>query len=246
MGIAAVAVYAEPVVDTASSKQTTAVDETSYAFGVALGSQFLGSGIVFKYDDFAKGFRDSIEGASTLSEDEALTLANAAYRAALAGKAEENKIKETAFFVANAKEEGIVTEESGLQYRVITEGTGAKPLITDTVQVHYKGSLLDGTEFDSSYNRGEPTEFALYEVIDGWAEGLQLMSVGSKYELFIPSDLAYGENGASSVIPPYSPLIFEVELLAIIDVEETETTADEEIPTDDEAWVDSGTDSEQQ
>lgn len=128
---------------------------------------------------------------------------------------EENKAKGRAFLADNAKKAGVTTTPSGLQYRVITQGTGSKPLATDKVKVHYKGTLIDGTEFDSSYKRGEPIEFPLNGVIKGWTEGVQLMSVGSKYEFFIPSELAYGDREVGGVIPAGSTLVFEVELLGI-------------------------------
>ncbi|MFM7774269.1 MAG: FKBP-type peptidyl-prolyl cis-trans isomerase [Candidatus Kapaibacterium sp.] len=128
---------------------------------------------------------------------------------------EENKAKGAAFLAENAKKAGVTTTASGLQYRVITQGTGAKPLATDKVKVHYKGTLIDGSEFDSSYKRGEPIEFPLNGVIKGWTEGVQLMSVGSKYEFFIPSELAYGDREVGGVIPAGSTLVFEVELLGI-------------------------------
>jgi FKBP-type peptidyl-prolyl cis-trans isomerase len=125
------------------------------------------------------------------------------------------KEKGEAFLQENAKKEGVKTTASGLQYEVLTEGTGKKPGPTDTVRVHYRGTLLDGTEFDSSYKRGEPISFRLNQVIPGWTEGLQLMSEGSTYRLFIPSNLAYGSRGAGGVIGPDETLIFEVELLAV-------------------------------
>lgn len=119
------------------------------------------------------------------------------------------------FLQENAKKAGVMTTASGLQYRVLTEGTGPRPAASDTVEVHYRGTFTDGKEFDSSYKRGQPLTFALRGVIAGWTEGLQLMTVGSKYELVIPYTLAYGEKGAGGVIPPYATLIFEVELLGI-------------------------------
>jgi FKBP-type peptidyl-prolyl cis-trans isomerase len=119
------------------------------------------------------------------------------------------------FLARNAQEPGVMTTASGLQYKVITEGSGAQPTATDTVTVHYRGTLIDGTEFDSSYSRGEPISFPLNGVIPGWTEGLQLMTVGSKYILYIPSELGYGAQGAGAAIPPNSTLIFEVELLGI-------------------------------
>lgn len=119
------------------------------------------------------------------------------------------------FLDANGKKEGVTTTASGLQYKVIKAGTGAQPKATDTVKVHYKGTFLDGKTFDSSYDRGEPISFPLNRVIAGWTEGVQLMPVGSTYEFYIPSNLAYGERGAGGVIPPNSTLIFVVELLDI-------------------------------
>ena len=120
-----------------------------------------------------------------------------------------------AFLAANAKKEGVVTTASGLQYKVLQAGTGPKPKATDTVNVHYHGTFIDGKTFDSSYDRGEPISFPLNRVIAGWTEGVQLMPVGSKYEFYIPYKLAYGERGAGGAIPGYATLIFQVELLAI-------------------------------
>ncbi len=123
--------------------------------------------------------------------------------------------KGQAFLAENGKKEGVTTTATGLQYKVITEGAGKKPKATDVVKVHYRGTLLDGTEFDSSYKRKEPIEFGLNQVIRGWTEGVQLMSEGSKYEFYIPSPLAYGSRGAGGDIGPDETLIFEVELLAV-------------------------------
>jgi FKBP-type peptidyl-prolyl cis-trans isomerase len=119
------------------------------------------------------------------------------------------------FLEENAKKEGVNVTSSGLQYKVIKEGYGTKPKATETVVVHYRGTLIDGTEFDSSYKRNQPISFPLNGVIAGWTEGLQLMKTGAKYEFYIPYNLAYGERGAGGVIPPYAPLIFEVELLEV-------------------------------
>ena len=131
-------------------------------------------------------------------------------------EAAENLVKETEFLAENGKKSGITTTESGLQYEVLTQGSGAMPTATDKVKVHYKGTLLDGTVFDSSYDRDTPIEFQLNGVIKGWTEGLQLMKIGSKYKFYIPSKLGYGERGAGQVIPGNATLIFEVELLDIL------------------------------
>ena len=135
---------------------------------------------------------------------------------AVAKAAESNKKAGAEFLAENAKKEGVKVTASGLQYRVITEGSGAKPVASSKVKVHYTGKLLDGTVFDSSVQRGEPIDFALNQVIPGWTEGVQLMTPGSKYEFFIPSNLAYGDRGAGNAIPPGAALIFEVELLAVL------------------------------
>ncbi|HSG59827.1 MAG TPA: FKBP-type peptidyl-prolyl cis-trans isomerase, partial [Pseudomonadales bacterium] len=130
-------------------------------------------------------------------------------------EASKNAEASAAFLAENATKDGVVTTESGLQYKVITEGTGAKPGPTDTVEVHYRGTLIDGTEFDSSYRRGETVSFPVNGVIAGWTEALQLMQEGAKYELYIPSDLAYGPGGTGGPIGPNQALIFEVELVSV-------------------------------
>jgi FKBP-type peptidyl-prolyl cis-trans isomerase FklB len=139
-----------------------------------------------------------------------------AARAAAASAAEENVKAGKAFLEENKAKEGVQVTASGLQYKVIKEGTGKKPVATDKVKVHYTGKLIDGNVFDSSVQRGEPAVFGVTQVIPGWVEGLQLMNVGSKYEFVIPSELAYGERGAGAAIPPGAVLVFEVELLAIV------------------------------
>jgi len=133
--------------------------------------------------------------------------------------AEQNRQQGVAFLAANAGKDGIIVRPSGLQYKVLRQGSGSKPTITDSVTVHYRGTLIDGSEFDSSYDRGEPSTFAVNGVIRGWTEGLQLMSVGSRYLLFVPSALAYGSGGKGDKIGPEATLIFDVELLAVNDSE---------------------------
>jgi FKBP-type peptidyl-prolyl cis-trans isomerase len=192
--------------------------DVSYAFGVALGADLRQTGLRFNYDEFIKAFKDSIEGKDTrISTEEASDIIRTAYDAAMAARAEENKQREAAYLAENGGKSGIQTTASGLQYEVIVQGTGPKPGASSTVEVHYEGTLIDGTVFDSSYVRGESAQFPLDRVIPGWAEGIQLMSQGSTYRLFIPSELAYGPQGAGNFIPPNSLLIFKVELLSIVE-----------------------------
>jgi FKBP-type peptidyl-prolyl cis-trans isomerase FklB len=197
--------------------------KVSYAIGFFNGSSFKRDSIDVKVSDFVKGMTDGMTGATpTMTEDEMRSLLMAfgqELRVKMMEKAkvqgEENKKKGDEFLAANAKKEGVKTTASGLQYKVITEGTGAMPKATDTVKVNYKGTTIDGKEFDSSYKRNEPTEFPVNGVIPGWTEAMQLMKVGSKWQLFIPASLAYGEN-APAQIGPNQVLIFEVELLDIV------------------------------
>jgi FKBP-type peptidyl-prolyl cis-trans isomerase FkpA len=167
------------------------------------------------------GFADAMEGNMQFTETEIQTLAQASDTALRAAqqveadaKAEAVIAEGVAYLAENAKREGVITTESGLQYEIVTEGDGASPTAADTVKVHYRGTLIDGTEFDSSYKREEPISFPLNGVIRGWTEGLQLMKVGSTHRLYIPSELGYGSSTAGS-IPPNSVLIFDVELLEI-------------------------------
>jgi FKBP-type peptidyl-prolyl cis-trans isomerase FkpA len=217
---AACTLYAKAIAEEVSLADEKA--DTSYAFGFVLGQDLQGAGLDFNYAAFAEGFRAAVEGnaGAKFTIDEAIDRAQTALQAADAAMAEENRIKEALFLVDNAKKDTVLVTGSGLQYEVIREGSGAKPAREDLVTVHYEGSLIDGTVFDSSFERGEPVEFGLGGVIPGWTEGLQLMNVGSVYRLYIPSRLAYGEQGAGRVIPPYSTLVFEVELLAILEAED--------------------------
>ena len=228
MSLVAAAAYAEPMADVAVKQAAVnEADDTSYAFGMILGSQFKGMDIPFNYADYVKGFQAGIEGNPRLAEAAAVALAQAAYAEAIERRSAARKAGEDQFLAENAGKSGVKTTESGLQYEVISEGSGPKPAAEDTVEVNYEGKLIDGTVFDSSYQRGESTKFSLTDVIDGWSEGLQLMNTGSKYRLYIPSKLAYGDSGAGEVIPPYSALIFEVELVSIV--------ADEADPPEDAA-----------
>jgi FKBP-type peptidyl-prolyl cis-trans isomerase len=201
--------------------------DTSYALGMYMASQFPLPGIHYDYQAFAEGFKAFTEAEETrFSMDEATEKINtglAAYFAEYYGEpaetdrqaAEANLAEGEAFLLGNGQKGGVVTTSSGLQYEVITEGSGMKPGPADMVRVNYEGTLLDGTVFDSSYARGTPAEFNVNGVIGGWIEGLQLMSEGSEYRFFIPANLAYGERGNQG-IPPNSVLIFKVELLSIV------------------------------
>jgi FKBP-type peptidyl-prolyl cis-trans isomerase len=208
-----------------ASDDTIAFDkDASYALGMYLAAQFNIPDVTYDYKSFQEGFKAFTEAEETrFSMDEAITKIQAAFELISAresgrsdAQGEVSKAEGEAFLAENKTKPGVITTSSGLQYEVITEGSGAKPGAGDTVQVHYEGVLLDGTVFDSSYSRGEPAEFPLGNVIAGWTEGLQLMTEGSVYRFFIPSELAYGTRGSGSSIPPNSALIFMVELLSIV------------------------------
>jgi FKBP-type peptidyl-prolyl cis-trans isomerase len=198
-------------------------DKLSYAMGMDLGTQLKARAVDIDPAIFARGLKDALSGAKTaLTEDEAkgfiteLQKAQVAKQAALAkAVAEKNKTEGDAFLAANKANAGVVTLPSGLQYKALTTGTGKRPTATDTVVCHYRGTLIDGKEFDSSFKRGEPASFPVGKVIKGWTEVLQLMPVGSKWQVFIPSNLAYAERGAGADIGPNATLIFEIELVAI-------------------------------
>ena len=200
------------------------LDSASYAFGLAMASNLKSGGLEsLNYDLLTKGLKDAFTGASPLMTEQVSQNAInnifeglAKVREEKEKKKYEPQIKEgEAFLAQNKTKPGIKTTPSGLQYEVLTEGTGAQPKATDKVTVHYKGTLLNGLEFDSSYKRNEPASFGLNQVIPGWTEGVQLMKEGAKYRFFIPYQLAYGSRGAGGDIPPFSTLIFEVELVKV-------------------------------
>ena len=189
----------------------------SYALGMNMGTSLRADNLFPDMDEFLQGMKDALYGSETrYTMEEAYMVFNEAYSAIAERREMRDRQAEAEFLAENSKKPRVNVTASGLQYEVISEGFGEKPTGFDSVRVHYEGTLVDGTVFDSSYERGEPVEFPLGAVIPGWTEGLQLMSVGSKYRLFVPSDLGYGPRGAGALIPPYSALIFEVELLGVI------------------------------
>ena len=193
------------------------MDKISYAIGLSMGQNLMGSGVTsLEYADLAAGIKDVLEkNQPQISYQEAQQVLGKFFSELEANIAGEAKAAGEAFLAENAKREGVKVTESGLQYEVLEATIGQKPKATDKVRVHYEGTLIDGTVFDSSYKRGESITFGLNQVIKGWTEGLQLMSIGSKYKLYLPYQLAYGERGAGANIPPYAALIFTVELLGI-------------------------------
>lgn len=200
------------------------MDNLSYALGIGIGRQLAQMGAEsLNIDDFAQAIKDIIANQEVkVSEQEAQTLVQNFFeeqekkaQAAAAEKGKAAKEEGEKFLAENSKKDGIITLPSGLQYQVIREGNGKKPKATDQVECHYEGTLIDGTKFDSSYDRGQTATFPLNQVIAGWTEGLQLMQEGAKYRFFIPYTLGYGERGAGASIPPFAALIFDVELVAV-------------------------------
>lgn len=198
-------------------------DKVSYSIGMNIGNNLKKQSIDVNPDVFAQGIKDALSGSKALMTEQEVNETIMAFQKEMSAKqierlkelGEKNKKEGEAFLAENKKKEGIITLPSGLQYKVINEGTGETPELTDVVTVNYRGTLIDGTEFDSSYRRGQPATFPVNAVIAGWTEALQLMKVGSKWQLFVPSDLAYGERGAGRDIGPNATLIFDVELLSI-------------------------------
>ena len=194
------------------------MDKISYALGLSIGNNFQNSGINnLQVEDLVKGLKDVLGGAEPeISYDEAKQVINDYFMNLQKERLELNKKAGEEFLNINKGKAGVVTLPSGLQYQVLKQGEGAKPAASDKVKCHYHGTLINGTVFDSSVQRGEPAVFGVSQVIPGWVEALQLMPVGSKWRLFIPSDLAYGEHGAGDAIEPNSALVFDVELLDIV------------------------------
>ena len=196
----------------------TEMDKVSYMIGTQIGRSFKTQDIEVNLDVLMWGLKDALAGKELALTQEEIQKVNTSFQqqmmAKQMAKVAENLAKGKAFLEQNKAKEGVKVLPSGLQYKVITEGTGKTPTADDTVKTHYQGTLLDGTEFDSSYKRNQPAEFAVKGVIKGWTEALQLMKEGAKWELYIPADLAYGERGRPG-IPPNSVLIFQIELLEI-------------------------------
>ena len=219
----AAAQAAPPSTPPSPGKPESLQDRASYVIGLNLGRSFKTNEIQVNTDLLLKGIHDGLAGGQALLSDEEMNatmqslqqqvMQQQAEKRKVVG--EKNKAEGEAFLVKNKERKEVKTTASGLQYEVLKEGTGSTPKPTDTVTVHYTGTLIDGTKFDSSVDRGQPATFVLNQVIPGWTEGVQLMKVGSKYKLYIPAALGYGEQGAGNVIGPNAPLVFAVELLSI-------------------------------
>ncbi len=194
------------------------MDKFSYGLGMGIGQNLLSMGVKdMSVEDFVKGMSDVLAGNKTgMTHMEAQKVVNEHFRKLAEEAYAVNKEAGEKFLAENAKKEGVVVLPSGLQYEVLVEGNGKKPSATDRVQCHYEGTLIDGTVFDSSIKRGEPAVFGVNQVIMGWVEALQLMQEGAKWRLYIPYNMAYGENGAGEMIPPYSALVFDVELIKVL------------------------------
>jgi FKBP-type peptidyl-prolyl cis-trans isomerase FklB len=198
-------------------------DKESYSLGYQFGQSLKAQGVEINPDLYSLGFRDALGGKQPLMKQEEMQAMIAEVQKRVMAvrqkefkeKAEKNLAEAKAFLEENKKKEGIKTLPGGLQYKILTEGSGKMPKATDTVTVQYRGTLISGTEFDSSYKRGQPATFPVNRVIRGWTEALQLMKEGSKWQLFIPPELAYGERGAGGQIQPNNALIFEVELISV-------------------------------
>jgi len=205
-----------------ATKLASQEDSVSYILGYKMGENLKNQSIPVKPDLIARGLSAGMAGNASVMPDSTMQSVMMAFQVRMMGVQHqkdsvaqiENRKAGDAFLAANKGKDGVKTTGSGLQYKVLKEGTGARPKATSQVTVHYKGTLLDGKVFDSSYDRGQPATFALNQVIPGWTEAVQLMNVGSKYQFWIPSELGYGPQGSPPAIPPNSTLVFEVELLS--------------------------------
>jgi FKBP-type peptidyl-prolyl cis-trans isomerase FklB len=204
-------------------------DKMSYIIGMDIGNNLKKQSIDIDPAFLARGIKDALAGGKPLLTEKEMQETMAVFQKEMMAKQQEvatkNKKEGEAFLVENKKKQGVKTLPSGLQYKVIKEGTGKKPKLGDTVTAHYWGTLIDGTEFDSSYKRGQPANFPVSGVIPGWTEALQLMGEGAKWQLFIPSNLAYGERGAGAGIGPNATLIFEIELISVQEKKENQKPA---------------------
>jgi FKBP-type peptidyl-prolyl cis-trans isomerase FklB len=210
---------------TEQTQPSTMTDKqkTSYSIGLNIGLNLHDQEVQVDTTALLKGIQDGLANAKPALSEAEIRAVLMTLQKQIADRQEtrkkdlatKNQTEADTFLAANKTKPGVVTLPSGLQYKIITEGKGPKPLATDTVTTHYKGTFLDGKQFDSSYDRGEPASFTVNGVIPGWTEALQLMAVGSKWQLFVPAKLAYGENGFQNVIPPNAALLFEVELISI-------------------------------
>lgn len=192
------------------------IDSVSYALGMDIGSSLADNGLAISAESFLEGVNDAIEGDKQLiGQEDGIRIIKAAFARAAEERVNKLKEEESMFFNSLKERKDVQHVQSGLYYEVLEEGSGAKPTSEDEVTVHYKGSLPDGSVFDDSNQRGAPLDLELANVIKGWQLGIPLMSVGAKYRLYVPSALGYGERGAGADIPPYSPLIFDIELIGI-------------------------------
>lgn len=226
VAMAAAALIALPGVLSAAKPEAAPQSEdekVSYSIGVSVGRNMQRQGIELRAEAFAQGVKDALGGGKLAMSDEDMQKVLAAFQTRMQakqqsqqhGQMEQNMMEGKAFLAANAQKKGVVTTASGLQYKVLVAGKGRSPSPTERVVAHYKGTLIDGTEFDSSYARKQPAEFPVNGVIQGWQEVLPLMKIGAKWMVYIPSELAYGERGAGAKIGPNATLIFEIELLEV-------------------------------
>lgn len=201
----------------------TQKEKVSYSIGLDIGRNFMERGIDINTDLLLQGIKDAFSGATPSMTDSEMREVMTAFQTEMMAKmeaaskkaAEKNKKEGETFLVENKKKPGVVTLSSGLQYKILVDGKGKKPALKDTVTAHYRGTLIDGTEFESSYKQGQPMTFAVSRMIKGWTEVLQLMRVGSKWQVFIPASLAYGDRGQSREIGPNATLVFEIELIEV-------------------------------